>query len=127
MYDPDGPLLGAAFRGEAEAAGLQGAATACAPRNVLAVGACRGMAQECADRIGDGRRQDVLEVAGFFLDLRLVHLESLGEQGFGEAVAADQAQSTTAPFVRERRVRIGSEDAVGPHPVEELDGGEARA
>jgi hypothetical protein len=55
------------------------------------------MAEESADFVGCLRRQDVLELAGLFLDFRLaVHGETVGKKALGEAVTANDAAGALA-------------------------------
>src|SRR5262245_51391949 len=85
------------------------------------------MAEEGADGVGHGGRKDVLEVAGFLLDLRLVHLEGLGEELLRQALAADEAAGAPLSLLGEGRLRGGGEDAAGSHAVEQPVGGEPGA
>src|ERR1022692_4548305 len=50
------------------------------------------MAQECADLVGNFRREDMLEFAGLLLDLRFaVHRQAVGKQALRQSVTADDA------------------------------------
>src|SRR6185503_7315946 len=71
------------------------AALACGNRT--AVRACARMSKERADTLGCFRRENVLELAGFFCDLFfIVHMKGLRKEPFREAVAADHIFSALA-------------------------------
>ena len=60
------------------------------------------MAQEGADLVGGFGRQDVLELAGLLFDFGFaVHGETVGEQAFGKAMAADDIGGALAAAGRE--------------------------
>ena len=74
------------------------------------------MPKERADFIGSLVRQDVLELAGLLLDLRLaVERKAVGEQALRQPMAADNVRGALAPTRGELddRASIASGDAGG--------------
>src|SRR5579864_1810065 len=75
-------------------------ALACGDR--AAVRASARMAQEGTDALRCFRRENMLELAGFFRDLFfVVHMKGLGKEPFREAMTADHVFSTLAALFRE--------------------------
>src|SRR3990172_3697078 len=70
-------------------------------RDRTAVRTGRGVAQEGADALDDGLRQDVLELAGAVFQLHVVQLEQGLQQHLGKTVTADDSSGPSLPVLRE--------------------------
>src|SRR3990172_6721163 len=74
----------------------------------------RGVAQEGADALDDGLRQDVLELAGAIFQLNVVQREQVLQQHLGKTVTADDSSGASLPVLREEDLLPGGVDHAAP-------------